>query len=150
MSRTDGEQPSANPPYGVRPEDLSVRAVAACQAAWRRRGDVPITATRGPFRTANDYSRPRRAATRRSGTFQIASRTIARDIFEPPASRSTNVIGTSATLKPARNARYVVSIWNAYPFEWIASRSIVSRTRRRKHLKPHVRSRTRLPRKRRA
>ena len=39
--------------------------------------------------------------------------TIARDIFEPPASRSTKVIGISTTRKPARSARYVVSIWNA-------------------------------------
>ena len=43
---------------------------------------------------------PPSAASRSSGTFQIASSTIARDIFEPPTSRSTKRIGTSTTRKP--------------------------------------------------
>ena len=48
---------------------------------------------------------PLSAASRRSGTFQIASSTIDRDIFEPPTSRSTKRIGTSRTRKPRRSAR---------------------------------------------
>src|SRR5436190_19207532 len=51
------------------------------------------------------YRRPAIAASRSAGTLQIASATIARDIFEPPASRSANVIGPSTTRKPARRAR---------------------------------------------
>ena len=48
---------------------------------------------------------PCSAARRSSGTFQIASSTIARDIFEPPTSRSAKRIGISSTRKPARSAR---------------------------------------------
>ena len=51
------------------------------------------------------HSCPLSAASRSSGTFQIASSTIARDIFEPPTSRSTKRIGTSRTRKPRRSAR---------------------------------------------
>ena len=40
-----------------------------------------------------------------AGTFQIASSTIARLIFEPPTSRSAKRIGISTTRKPARSAR---------------------------------------------
>ena len=36
--------------------------------------------------------------------------------------RSLNVIGISTTRNPARSARYVVSIWNAYPLDVTASR----------------------------
>ena len=62
---------------------------------------------------AQSYKRPRSAASRNAGTFHTASSTIACDIFEPPSSRSTNVIGISTTRKPLRSARYVVSIWKA-------------------------------------
>jgi hypothetical protein len=48
---------------------------------------------------------PRSAASRKVGTFQIASSTIAPLILEPPTSRSANLIGTSTTRKPARSAR---------------------------------------------
>src|SRR5207244_3048853 len=58
----------------------------------------------------HSYKRPVSARSLRSGTFQIASSTIARLIFEPPCCRSTNAIGTSRTRKPARTARYVISI----------------------------------------
>ena len=51
------------------------------------------------------HSVPRSAARRSSGTFQIASSTIARDIFEPPTVRSAKRIGTSCTRKPLRIAR---------------------------------------------
>src|SRR5687767_5696560 len=60
-----------------------------------------------------DHSRPARVRARRAGTFQTASSTIARLIFEPPTSRSAKVIGTSTTRKPLRSARYVSSIWKA-------------------------------------
>ena len=59
------------------------------------------------------YSRPVSARSRSSGTFQIASATIAPVIFEAPARRSTKRMGISCTRKPARSTRYVVSIWNA-------------------------------------
>jgi len=62
---------------------------------------------------AHGYSLPVIAAMRSAGTYQLASSTIARVIFEPPASRSTNLIGISTTLKPARSVRNVVSIWKA-------------------------------------
>jgi hypothetical protein len=75
---------------------------------------------------------------------------MARLIFEPPASRSEKTIGTSTTLKPALRARYVVSIWKAYPLVEIRSSPIASSTLRRKHLKPPVRSRTGTPRSARA
>jgi hypothetical protein len=42
-----------------------------------------------------------------------ASRKIVRLIFDVPSVRSTNLIGTSTTLKPARIVRYVPSIWKA-------------------------------------
>ena len=51
------------------------------------------------------HSSPRAAASRSSGTFQIASSTIARDIFDPPTARSTKRIGSSWTRKPLRIAR---------------------------------------------
>ena len=50
-------------------------------------------------------------ANRSRGTFQTASSTIARLIFDWPAVLSTKRIGTSTTRKPLRNVRYVVSIW---------------------------------------
>ncbi len=53
----------------------------------------------------HSYRVPRAAARRSAGTFQIASSTIARLIFECPVSRSAKVIGTSTTRKPARSAR---------------------------------------------
>src|SRR5438874_3741857 len=56
------------------------------------------------------YKRPSRARSRRTGTFQIASSTIARLIFDWPAVRSAKRIGTSTTRKPLRSVRYVVSI----------------------------------------
>src|SRR4029077_2208075 len=89
--------------------------------------------------------RPVRARTRSCGTFQIASSTIARLIFEWPSSRSENEIGTSTTRKPALITREVVSILKEKPRALIASRSIVSSTFARKHLTPPVRSRSRLP-----
>src|SRR5205085_10496725 len=54
---------------------------------------------------AHGESLPRNAAHRSAGTFQIASATIALLLVEPPASRSTNLIGTSTTRKSARRAR---------------------------------------------
>src|SRR5947208_349915 len=56
---------------------------------------------------------PRNAANRSAGTCVIASSTIVRLIFDCPAVRSAKTMGTSTTSKPARIARYVVSIWNA-------------------------------------
>src|SRR5206468_3854938 len=73
--------------------------------------DVALEALVGDV--AHGYSFPVNAASLRIGTFQTASSTIAPLILEPPASRSTNLIGTSTARKPARRARYVVSIWNA-------------------------------------
>ena len=58
------------------------------------------------------HSRPRSAFQRSTGTWCIASTTIAPLIFDSPTRRSTNVIGTSTTRKPERRARYVPSIWN--------------------------------------
>ena len=55
-------------------------------------------------------SRPLSAASRNRGTFTTASRKIERLIFETPSVRSANRIGTSTTLKPLRNVRYVPSI----------------------------------------
>ena len=43
----------------------------------------------------------------------MASATMEPVIFDAPARRSTKVIGTSRTRRPARRTRYVVSIWNA-------------------------------------
>src|SRR4051812_7599779 len=63
-----------------------------------------------------------RAVRRRSGTRVIASSTMPRLIFDVPSVRSAKTIGTSTTLKPRRIARYVISIWNAYPFASIASK----------------------------
>src|SRR5205085_5616225 len=57
------------------------------------------------------HNRPLNAANRSFGTFQIASNATARLIFDRPAVRSTNTIGTSTTRKPLRRARYVVSTW---------------------------------------
>src|SRR5207245_606217 len=57
------------------------------------------------------HSRPVNAANRSRGTFHTASSTIARLIFDRPAVRSTNRIGTSTTRKPLRSVRKVVSIW---------------------------------------
>ena len=51
------------------------------------------------------HSVPRSAARRSSGTFQIASSTIARDIFEPPTVLSAKRIGTSCTRNPSRIVR---------------------------------------------
>ena len=51
------------------------------------------------------HSEPRNAASRSSGTFQIASSAIRADIFESPALRSRNVIGTSSTRSPRASAR---------------------------------------------
>ena len=62
---------------------------------------------------ANQRNRPVRACRPRYGTRQIASRTMERLIFDVPVSRSANAIGISTTRKPARSARYVVSIWKA-------------------------------------
>ena len=45
------------------------------------------------------------AASPGTGTFQTASSTMARLIFEPPTTRSTKMIGISRTRKPARIAR---------------------------------------------
>ena len=75
-----------------------------------------------------------------SGTLHAASATIALLIFDSPTRRSLNTIGTSTTRKPARTARYVVSIWKAYPRALTVSSRIDSRTSARKHLKPPVRS----------
>src|SRR5204863_5880144 len=57
------------------------------------------------------HSRPANAVNRSHGTFQTASSTIARLIFDRPAVRSTKVIGISTTWNPLRSVRYVVSIW---------------------------------------
>src|SRR5436190_15966008 len=57
----------------------------------------------GPVRDVPHYARSLRS--RRRGTFQIASSTIARLIFEWPSVRSAKRIGTSTTRKPARTAR---------------------------------------------
>jgi len=54
---------------------------------------------------------PLKAAKRSAGTFQTASSTIARLIFDVPAVRSAKRIGTSTTVNPLRRVRYVVSIW---------------------------------------
>jgi hypothetical protein len=54
---------------------------------------------------------PLNAANRSAGTFQTASSTIARLIFDVPAVRSAKRIGTSTTANPLRRVRYVVSIW---------------------------------------
>ncbi len=51
------------------------------------------------------YSLPTRARSRSNGTFHIASATIEPVIFEAPARRSTNVIGTSWIRRPARFTR---------------------------------------------
>ena len=64
---------------------------------------VPLEARVGDL--AHGYSLPVSASRRSAGTFQIASSTIAPLILEPPTSRSTNLIGTSTTRKPARSAR---------------------------------------------
>ncbi len=61
-------------------------------------------------RTRPIYKRPSSARSRSRGTFQTASTTIARLIFDSPAVRSTNRIGTSTTRNPFRSVRYVVSI----------------------------------------
>ena len=58
---------------------------------------------RGPFARCRP-ARPS-ARSRRSGTFQTASTTIAPFIFDVPCSRSVNAIGTSTTRKPARRTR---------------------------------------------
>src|SRR5690606_32581708 len=55
------------------------------------------------------------------------SRAMSGLILESPSSRSTNVIGTSLTLRPARTARTVRSTWKQYPSEATRSRPIVSR-----------------------
>ncbi len=68
---------------------------------------------RGRVELAHDQNRPSSAASRSAGTLVTASRKIVRLIFDWPAVRSTNVIGTSTTVKPARSVRYVPSIWNA-------------------------------------
>src|SRR6185503_13968974 len=86
------------------------------------------------------HSRPANADNRSHGTFQTASSTIARLIFDRPAVRSTKVIGISTMWNPLRSVRYVVSIWKTYPAASIVSSSIDSSTRRRKHLKPPVAS----------
>src|SRR5256714_12325822 len=57
------------------------------------------------------HSRPANAANRSAGTFQTASSTIARLIFDWPAVRSAKRIGISTTSNPLRSVRYVVSIW---------------------------------------
>src|SRR6476646_2981905 len=57
------------------------------------------------------HSCPANAVNRSHGTFQTASSTIARLIFDRPAVRSTKVIGISTTWNPLRSVRYVVSIW---------------------------------------
>ena len=50
-------------------------------------------------------SLPASARSRRTGTRHIASATIEPVIFDAPARRSTNVIGTSSTRRPARFTR---------------------------------------------
>ena len=66
-----------------------------------------------PSHQVHGYSLPVSARSRSSGTFSIASVTIEPVILDAPARRSTNVIGTSRTRRPARAIRYVVSIWKA-------------------------------------
>jgi hypothetical protein len=80
------------------------------------------------------------------GTLQAASTAIASDIFDRPRSRSRNTIGTSTISSPARAARKVSSIWNAYPRLRTGSFSRARSAGARKHLKPPVRSVRRRPR----
>src|SRR5262249_14603034 len=77
------------------------------------RGREHLALERRRIHHPQDYSLPVSARSRSRGTFHIASATIEPVIFDAPARRSTNVIGTSRTRSPARRIRYVVSIWNA-------------------------------------
>jgi hypothetical protein len=56
--------------------------------------------------------RPNLAENPQRVTIQSASATIDLEIFDSPCSRSRNVMGASATSKPARSARITSSIWN--------------------------------------
>src|SRR5690606_33233354 len=91
------------------------------------------------------HSRPVIACRRSHQTRHTASRTIFRDIFDSPKSRSAKRIGTSTRSNPFRNARYLSSIWNAYPSERTRSSSTASSTSRRQQMKPPVASRTGMP-----
>ena len=77
----------------------------------RQRRTASTSASNVASVTSMHYSVPRSAFQRSTGTWRIASRTIAPLIFDSPTRRSTNVIGTSTTRNPARSARYVPSIW---------------------------------------
>jgi hypothetical protein len=86
----------------------------------------PGRARRRSARARNRRPRsPRqRLASPHSATRQNASTTIAPLILLAPCTRSSNVIGTSATRSPARTARIARSIWKQYPWDWTPSRPI--------------------------
>src|SRR5918998_1445515 len=73
-------------------------------------------------------------------TIQIASRTIRLFILLCPSTRSVKTIGISTRRNPFFQARKLISIWKAYPFDRTLSNSMAFRTSRRKHLKPPVES----------
>ena len=73
-------------------------------------------------------------------TRHSASTTIDRLILDSPRSRSTNVIGTSTTRKPARQACQARSTWKQYPCEATSPSGSAARTSLRYARKPPVAS----------
>ena len=74
---------------------------------------VQDTARKAFFLIGSRGILPRSARNRSCGTRHAASATMRRDIFEPPATRSLKMIGTSTIVKPSSVRRYVISIWKA-------------------------------------
>ncbi len=82
---------------------------AATRARRGRCGDTAGHRPLEPHRLRD--LRPRSSSQRSCTTTSSASNTIRRDIFDWPTRRSWKTIGTSITRAPARQARYVISIW---------------------------------------
>src|SRR5207249_11915618 len=97
----------------------------------------------GPLERVNDgapHGRPTAACSRSHQTIQLASRTSRLFILLCASTRSVKTNGISRSRNPLRQARKLISIWKEYPLDLTCSKSIASRTARRKHLNPPVES----------
>src|SRR5690606_27838418 len=125
LSRPPRDAPEARTPEGVpglshvRTAPLATTRPAEAVPAGRPRQRTPRRA-RG--RSAATTASARRR-TPHAVTFHSASVTIARLIFDRPAVRSTNVIGTSTTRPPPRATRHAMSTWKQYPCDSTPARS---------------------------
>ena len=75
--------------------------------------------------TTNDIFEKDYKASASSHRFEINDHTFTLHGFRLPTSRSTKVIGTSTTVRPALTARQVRSVWKQYPRDSTSCRPMV-------------------------